>query len=377
MFLTRPVVSAALCAVSLALLANGCSSGSAPATAAAAPACRAIEVPVTVPHVPERGQITGDLCLPRAANGVVLLLVAGGGENADYWNMPGLGSYSFVDAATKAGYATFAVDRLGTGRSTIPAASSLVTYDAQVATIDQVAGALRNQPSRFGAGWKSVVGVGHSLGSGTLAGVAANHPADLDAAVLTGYGAAVTPETVQLTERYQAPARTLSRRWAALDPGYLATLPDAVERIGSVYGPDTTASALAIVGAHQGTVSITEVDSRPQGAAAAAQAARIRVPVLVVDGQYDRHYCEGNPVGQPPSITPQCAGAAAFATYERHLLPNACLATSLIEGSGHAIQEERAAPRANALYLSWLTATMSGDRATCARTGPTTAATSG
>lgn len=98
--------------------------------AAASPACRTVRVPVTVPNLTTPAQLTGDLCTPAPATTAVLLLVGGGGENADYWNLPGLAGNSLVDAATRQGYATLAVDRLGTGRSTLPPSSTLVSYPA-------------------------------------------------------------------------------------------------------------------------------------------------------------------------------------------------------------------------------------------------------
>ncbi|QRP46315.1 alpha/beta fold hydrolase [Amycolatopsis sp. FDAARGOS 1241] len=93
-------------------------------------------------------------------NGIVLLLVGGGGENAGYWNLPELPSDSLVRAALAKGYATYAVDRLGTGRSTVPASSKSVTYDAQVSTVDQVVTALRGEAKVFGTTWHTSSGSG-------------------------------------------------------------------------------------------------------------------------------------------------------------------------------------------------------------------------
>jgi pimeloyl-ACP methyl ester carboxylesterase len=358
------------------LMAAGCASvvpqaAPPPSRSPTAPGCQTVLVPVMVPpQTTAPGQITGDFCQPDKANGIMLLLVAGGGENADYWNMPGLPENSLVTAANRAGYATFAIDRIGTGRSTIPIASSQDTYGAQVATVDQVIAEVRQNPALFGRAWRTVIGIGHSLGSGTLAGVAAQHPGDLDAMVLTGYGAAVTPETLQLDKLYQVPAATISKHWSDLDPGYVTVVPSAVEKIGLLYGPDTSPAALSAASGHQGTLSDTELASRPQGAAAKAQAAKITLPALVADGQYDRHYCEGNAVDAAPTLTPQCGSTGAFDAYEKALLPNACLATKLITNSGHAIQEEEAAPAANSLYLAWLSATLTGGHAHCAVNGP-------
>jgi hypothetical protein len=69
------------------------------------------------------------------------------------------------------------------------------------------------------------------------------------------------------------------------------------------------------------------------------------------------------------AIAAVCASQAAFYTYERALLPNACLATSIVADSGHAIQLEVAAPRANREFLAWLHATLSGRPAHCAVSG--------
>ena len=326
--------------------------------------CAVVQVPVTIPNVSTTGQITGDYCQPAAANGSVLLMVGGGGENADYWDMPGLSENSLVAAANADGYATFAIDRLGTGRSTIPDSSTQVTYDAQVSTVHQVVTALRTQPSLFGGQyWTSVIGVGHSLGSGTLVGVAANNAGDLNSLVLTGYGAAVTPQTLQLDKLYQQPANTLSAAWANLDSGYVSVEPTAVEDIGLLYPPGTASDGLNAAETHQGLLSTTELSTRPQGSAAIALGSQITLPVYVVDGQYDRHYCEGNDIDQPVTFTPQCASASAFFSYEQTLLPNACLQTQLLDTSGHAIQEEIAAPAANTLYLGWLDSVLAG--ATC------------
>jgi hypothetical protein len=59
----------------------------------------------------------------------------------------------------------------------------------------------------------------------------------------------------------------------------------------------------------------------------------------------------------------------AFYSHERALLSNACLATSVVADSGHAIQLEIAAPTANREFVAWLNATMSGGSAHCAVSG--------
>ena len=365
---TQPRITAIAASIGLAFV-MGIPGATAATSTPEAPftPCRTVQIPVNIPGVSTAGQITGDYCVPRATNGDVLLMVAGGSENAAYWNMPGVSStYSLVKAATSEGYATFAIDRLGTGRSTIPTSSAMVTYAAQVSTVHQVVIALRRKFR-----WNKVIGVGHSLGSGAVVGVAADYPADFNALIMTGYGPAVSPETAQLNALYQVPASTVPSVCAQPSPctaaGYLTVLPSGIADSGLFYGPDTTTAALSATAKHEGLLSQTELLTRPQGAAAEAQGALIKIPVLVADGQYDRHYCENNPIDEPPSIGPNCATQKSFNSYETPLFPHACLATSIIIGSGHAIQEEKAAPAANRLYLSWLHATLG--RAQCAVSG--------
>lgn len=368
----RPRMTVIATAVGLALAAGISSAAAAGTAEATISSCRAVQVPVNIPGVSTPGQITGDYCVPRVSNGYVLLMVAGGAENAAYWNMPGLSNYSLTEAAAREGYATFAIDRLGTGRSTIPSSSTLVTYAAQVSTVNQVDTALRRDPALFGHEWDRIIGMGHSLGSGTIVGVAAAYPADFNALVITGYGPEVSPETAQLNALYQVPASTVTSVCVQPSPctgvGYLTVLPSGIADSGLFYDPGTSPAALAAAAQYEGLLSKTELLTRPQGAAAEAQGALIKVPVLVVDGQYDRHYCEDNPINEPPSIGANCATQQAFNAYETPLFPNACLATSTIAQSGHAIQEEKAAPWANRLYLNWLHATLLG-RTHCATTG--------
>ncbi|WP_216899709.1 alpha/beta fold hydrolase [Nocardia alni] len=376
---TRPV-SAAAATVGMAVAAV-CAVAHPAAADIGRASCRTVQIPVTIPGVPAPGRITGDYCVPLLSNGTILLTAGGGAENASYWNMPGLDSYSLIDAAATEGYATLAIDRLGTGRSTIPSSSTLVTYQAIVSATHEVAVALRRGQAGIDRQWHSIAGIGHSLGSGTIAGLAAADPTDLDAIILTGYGPAVSPETTQLNALYQVAASTVFPQYADLDSGYRTVIPNDVGVAGSFYLPDTSSEALAAQGKYEGLLSTTELSTRPQGSAAESQGATIKVPAFVVDGQQDRHYCEDNAINDPPSIGVNCATQQAFNAYEQPLLPNACLATSVVPNAGHALQLEENAPDTNRLLLGWLRATFGRNRVSadspaqdsnprCAVTGP-------
>ena len=69
----------------------------------------------------------------------VQLVVHGATYNHLYWNFPyGDGYYSYVDAATAAGYATFDVDRIGDGNSSRPPSGELDLTAGAVALHDAV-----------------------------------------------------------------------------------------------------------------------------------------------------------------------------------------------------------------------------------------------
>src|SRR5262245_37922841 len=103
--------------------------------------CKAVNVPVTVPGVTS-AVIHGELCLPPGpVPKTVQLLVHTTWHNLRGWDTP-QAAYSYVRSSLAAGYATFNVDRFGTGRSTKPRAD-LVTITTVEDTLHQVIQALR------------------------------------------------------------------------------------------------------------------------------------------------------------------------------------------------------------------------------------------
>ncbi|MEU3657969.1 hypothetical protein AB0E67_35565 [Streptomyces sp. NPDC032161] len=66
-------------------------------------------------------------------------MVPGATYNHVYWDMPSEQSqYSYVDAATRAGFAAFNVDRIGTGNSAHPAGEGLTIASGAVALHDAI-----------------------------------------------------------------------------------------------------------------------------------------------------------------------------------------------------------------------------------------------
>jgi pimeloyl-ACP methyl ester carboxylesterase len=123
-------------------------------------------VPVaTYDDGPRDGTLFGQLCYvgPRVPT-TVQLLVHGITTNHVFWHFPlNTAFYSYVNAATAAGHATFNVDRLGAGASSRPVSTSVDMTTGSTALHSLI------QDLRSGAAvgqcFSRVVWVGHSFGA--------------------------------------------------------------------------------------------------------------------------------------------------------------------------------------------------------------------
>ncbi|KAI1394530.1 alpha/beta-hydrolase [Hypoxylon fuscum] len=98
---------------------------------------------------------------------------------------PEVFSYSYVDVASAAGYATLSYDQLGVGNSDHPDPIQAVQATAQVAVTHALVGLLRNA-ELGGYRFDKVVGVGHSAGSTLTQGITTQFPQDFNAVILSG-----------------------------------------------------------------------------------------------------------------------------------------------------------------------------------------------
>ena len=177
-------------------------------------------------------RIAARLCYPSALDPdkvkTVQLLTHGFTLSKDYWDFPG--DLSHVRAATRAGYATLAYDRLGANDSEQPDPLQVVQLPAHIEVAKTLserlrAGTLGGRPLR------KVVGVGHSLGSIIGVGLTGRYPQVWDAAVHTGFSADLTFVPGSIATIGLEIASTLSvPRWATLSGGYIAAaLPYGVQ----------------------------------------------------------------------------------------------------------------------------------------------------
>ena len=149
--------------------------------------CQRLSVPVALsPGRPLRYQVSGVLCGVRASaeNQTIEVLVPGLTYTSEYWDFPYQpASYSYALHANHAGYATLAIDKVGTGASSQPPALEL-TQAAEVYTLHEVIRAVRH--GQLGHAFGKVVLVGHS--EGTFIGILeAGTYHDVDGLLETGF----------------------------------------------------------------------------------------------------------------------------------------------------------------------------------------------
>ncbi|WCB95284.1 hypothetical protein DSM104299_04027 [Baekduia alba] len=314
--------------------------------ASAAPgSCRDVVVPVSAPA--PGASLHGRLCQPagRPAR-TVQLLVSGATYNNGYWDTPAEdGRLSYVTRAVSAGYATFAVDRLGTGASSRPD-SSAVSLANGAADLHDVIAKLRDG-SLAGQRFARVVWVGHSLGS-IYAWAEASSWQDVDGFVLTGLLHASKPSGAAQLAGSLVPAAT-DPRFAGLDPGYVTTAP-GTRAADFYYAPTASPEAIAIDEATKDTMSLTELsDAASQQAAdpALAPSHALRAPTLLVLGDHDGLFC-GPPDGA------DCTRDSVLAAERPYYAPAAHLQALIVPATGHDVQLHETAPVADAGTLAWL-----------------------
>ncbi|MFB9908549.1 alpha/beta fold hydrolase [Allokutzneria oryzae] len=163
----------------------------APSAFAAEVSCSEVTLPVTAPGLLPLlspgmpAVVRGQFCSPKGATPTtVQLLVHGGTYNRAYWDLPYQPEkYSYQRDMAKHGYATFAVDRLGTGKSSKPLSIPMM-IDAEALAMHEVVGHLR-AGKVAGTAFTKVIMIGHSVGSGIVAYAAAKYK-DVDGVGLTG-----------------------------------------------------------------------------------------------------------------------------------------------------------------------------------------------
>lgn len=306
----------------------------------AATTCRDVEVPVNV--AARADVIAGTLCVPPEAT-TVQVLVPGNTYNRSYWQADiDPARYSYVRQANLAGYATLAVDRLGTGDSLHPS-SEAMTLKNDVTTVHEVVTAVR--AGAFGI-FERVVGVGHSLGSVVVNQVAGEHPDDFDALVLTGFSHSINlaNATARVASRYASPAGDPKFAGRDLDAFYLTTQPDG--RAGLYTLDAVPTEVLAWDDRTRDTANMVEIAGL--GGFQVPNVSRaITAPVLILNGSEDALACG---VGSG-----DCATSPRLRDSERPWFgPGTDLTAWSVPGLGHNVTMHDNVATVNADITGWM-----------------------
>ncbi|KAB8194953.1 alpha/beta fold hydrolase [Nonomuraea phyllanthi] len=285
---------------------------------------------------PADQRVAGTLCLPRGHATTVQLLIPGGFYGQAYWRMRGDRQHpSYMETMTAAGYATLAIDRLGTGASSYPP-SARFGQDTHQIVISQLIRQLR-EGRLDGGRFAKIVLVGHSLGSTLARTVAAAHPAEVDGVILTGESSVPNEAAFEQmgTGIYRA-ADDPRFAGRGLDDGYLTTRP-GLRATWFYHQPNADPKVIAADEATKTT------DVFPPGDSYTPPAINkhIQAPVLIVNGEHDK-------------LLAGARSSAALRAQEAPFYgPRAKLETVVVPGTGHVLNGHRTAPHWFAQARKW------------------------
>ncbi|MBP2329459.1 pimeloyl-ACP methyl ester carboxylesterase [Kibdelosporangium banguiense] len=341
--------TAALALAALAVTVVATTPASA-APAKAAPAqCEEVRLPVSMTTgEPANQRLTGTLCVPsRKPVTTVQVLVPGGTYDQRYWSMaPAPGVPSYVESMTRAGIATLAIDRLGTGRSSQPPSAEF-RPDTHTESVHQVLQKLRAgqiDDRRF----KRVVLVGHSFGSAIATDIAVKYPRDIDGVVLTGIATKQNEAAMRAQERDMHRANQDPRfAHLGLDDGYITTKP-GTRADWFYYRPTMLPATVALdeTAAQPDVMTLGSAPSTSETSQASDIYRHIKDPVLIAVGEQDRVVCGGT--------GSDCSSSAALQAQEApQFPPSARMRAVVIPAAGHSINQQLTAPVLFSAVQAW------------------------
>lgn len=287
---------------------------------------------------PTEYTLVGDLCWKGDLDeNSVMVLNHGGTYNSWYWDITYQAEkYSFVKFATNRGYATFNVDRLGSGRSDTPSGFTN-NLDASAYSVAQVVEALRD--GEIGD-FDTVILVGHSFGSLTAVATASQF-GNVDGVVLTGYAHSLPPDLGEIVLPLFYPAE-FDPKWLGSDPGYLTTVPGS--RATLFYNTQfADPNLIANDELNKDRMAISALLDLPR--AFSTESLAIDVPVLLMLGGEDL-------IGCAPPI--DCSDVKSWLAFESPFFSEeACLTADIIPNSGHDLNTHPTANQAYSKIITW------------------------
>ena len=288
-------------------------------------------------------KVYGQLCVPASAVGrTVQLLIHGLTYSHLYWNwdyQPQI--YSYVKVMNAAGYATFAIDRIGIGQSDHPPAVA-ITLETNAYVAHQLVTGLRNG-TIGGTGFARVIAVGHSYGSLTAVIESATWN-DVDGVVLTGMShvfSIIGPLILLPTLIAVQADPVLSQ--LNLPLLYLTTLAGTRQK-SFYFALNADPAVVARDEQTKTTVTLTEVATVLNYLLVTFG---IKTHVLVVNGDYDQLFCGLLPIS--------CSSPLSAFNHEQAFYPNAqSYEQAVVPNAGHSINLQRNAQTGFAIIRDWV-----------------------
>jgi pimeloyl-ACP methyl ester carboxylesterase len=257
-----------------------------------------------------------------------LLCLAGGTYDKAYWHLevPGHKGYSFGRHLAGRGYVVVALDHLGVGGSTDPAASAVVNLEL-LARGDAAVGA--QVKARLGDGTLApglpplpdvpLIGVGHSMGA-CLTTMVQAQAGPYDAVVLLGYGVDITnvhdgEVTAEDLARRVAQSEVIFRETTGAAPEATSVMVPRDRLRALFYGADVPAEVIAADDAAESRVPVRAASEVTTPGYVRRFAEAVDVPVFLGFGRID--------VSPDVYAEPACYRASRDVTLV------------VVEGSGH------------------------------------------
>ncbi|MFN6471739.1 MAG: alpha/beta hydrolase [Nostoc sp. SerVER01] len=287
--------------------------------------CSKTYLPVALaPGGTKQYRIYGELCGQKPLNErTVHVLVSGITYDRNYWDFPYQKErYSYVKALTKAGYATFNIDRIGIGNSSRPRADQ-VTVQSNAFVLNQVNQALRNGKIN-NVKFKHIINVGHSFGSVVVIEQASKY-GGVDGVIISGFLHKLTPQ-LQGLGSFLYPAQSDPRfNGQKLPNDYLTTLPG---KRGQLLYKQYNADPKVINKDEKLKQTLTTGEAATFFPLITSDTSKkITVPVLLVIGQKDNFFCSDN----------VCSRENVTAFEKQFFSPKAQLQVYVLPRAGHSV----------------------------------------
>lgn len=285
-------------------------------------------------------QVTGNLCSQGDPSGKTIhVLVPGFTLTSTYWDLPYQSdTYSYVNSITKAGYATLSLDRLGTGKSSLPPANE-ITVDRHAYIVYQVIQQLR-AGKVDGYQFPKVILVGHSLGS-IVSTVEAAKYGQIDGLILTGLLHTFNTDTLNLVLGTVPAEQDPVFKDKNLPPGYLSLLK---ETRTFFYNPDDTDPNIYYIDDVTKGTGVSNEDNMVYLLTSILRSITIKnVPVYLVMGSKDVFFC---------NIALSCDNKTTILLRERAFYTGD-LDAYILPNAGHNLNYQKNAPDYYKAVVNW------------------------